>query len=191
MRLQRFALLSPEANRNVASHALVNTLRYRRVRGDVENGRVAFTGLFALANGVGGDYSFARQEARGGAEYHRGASRLTVDITGGALRGNAPFTERFAAGNTLLLRGWNKFEIAPLGGTRLVASNIEYGHAFKGKLEASGFVDTGSVWNRGVAPVARMSAGAGIRTRDGFFLYVAFPLRDGRIEPMVMTGATF
>lgn len=191
MRLQRFALLSPEANRNVASHALVNTLRYRRVRGDVVNGRTAVTGLFALANGLGGDYSFARQELRGGVEHQHGVSRLTVDFTGGSLSGNAPFTDRFAAGNTLLLRGWNKFEIAPLGGTKLMASSVEYGHSLKGKLEASAFVDAGSIWNRGVAPTARTSAGCGLRTRDGFYFYVAFPLRDGRIEPMVMTGATF
>ena len=191
LRLQRFALLSPEANRNVASHALVNSLRYRRVRGDVENGRLTLNGLIGLANGFGGDYSFDRQEVRGGAEYHRGGSRLTVDFTGGSLRGNAPFTERFAAGNTLLLRGWNKFEIAPLGGTGLVASSVEYGRSLKGKLEASAFVDSGSIWNRGTAAVARTSAGCGLRTRDGFFFYVAFPLRDGRIEPMVMTGATF
>jgi hypothetical protein len=191
MRWQRFALLSPEANRNVASHALVNTLRYRRVRGDVEHGRVAVTGMLGLANGVGGNYAFDRQEARAGLEYHRGPSRLTVDFTGGALHGPAPFTERFAAGNTLLLRGWNKFEIAPLGATRLAASNVEFGHSLKGKLEASAFVDSGSIWNRAGTAVARNSAGCGLRTRDGFYFYVAFPLRDGRVEPMVMTGATF
>jgi len=191
MRLQRFELLSPEANRNVASHALVNTLRYRRVRGDVDTGRTAVTGLVALANGIGGDYSYARQEMRGGLEYHHGPSRLTVDITGGSLNGNAPFTDRFAAGNTTLLRGWNKFEIAPLGGSRLVASTVEYGHSLKGKLEASAFVDSGAIWNRGTSATARTSAGCGLRTRDGFFFYVAFPLRDGRVEPMVMTGATF
>jgi hypothetical protein len=33
--------------------------------------------------------------------------------------------------------------------------------------------------------------GAGLRTRDGFYFYVAFPLRDGRVEPLFMTGATF
>lgn len=191
MRLQRFALLSPEANRNVASHALVNTLRYRRVRGDVVNGRFTLTGQLGLANGMGGDYSFDRQEVKGGAEYHRGPSRLTVDFTGGSVRGNAPLTDRFAAGNTLLLRGWNKFEIAPLGGMRLAASSVEYGRSIKGKLEASAFMDSGSIWNRGGTAVARNSVGAGLRTRDGFYFYVAFPLRDGRVEPLFMTGATF
>jgi hypothetical protein len=191
VRLQRFALLSPEANRNVASHALVNTLRYRRVRGDVATGRFTVTGLVGLTNGFGGDYSFDRQEVRGGAEYHRGASRLTVDFTGGQLRGDAPFTERFAAGNQLFLRGWNKFEIAPLGGLRLAASSVEYGHSLKGKLEASAFVDSGSIWNKGGTAVARNSVGGGLRTRDGFYFYVAFPLRDGRVEPLFMTGATF
>lgn len=116
VRLQRFALLSPEANRNVASHALVNTLRYRRVRGDVATGRFTLTGLVGLTNGFGGDYSFDRQEVRGGAEYHLGASRLTVDFTGGSLRGDAPFTERFAAGNQLFLRGWNKLRLPRWGG---------------------------------------------------------------------------
>ncbi|MBI2688331.1 MAG: BamA/TamA family outer membrane protein [Acidobacteria bacterium] len=191
VRLQRFALLSPEANRHVASHALVNTLRYRRVRGDLETGRLTLTGLAGLSHSIGGNYAFDRQEVRGGVEYHRGPSRLTVDFTGGALHGNAPFLERFAAGNTQLLRGWNKFEIAPLGANRLIASNIEYGHSVKGKLEASAFVDTGSIWNRGTTQIARTSAGCGLRTRDGFYFYVAFPLRDGRIEPMLMTGATF
>jgi len=191
LRYQRFALLSPEADRNVSSHALVNTLRYRRVRGDVESGRVTLTGSAGLTNGIGGDFSFNRQDARGGVEYHIGASRMTFDVAGGLLRGNAPFTERFAAGNTQLLRGWNKFELAPLGANRLVASSIEYGHSIKGKLEASAFVDTGSIWNRGTKSTLRTSAGCGLRTRDGFFLYVAFPLREGRMEPMVMTGATF
>jgi hypothetical protein len=68
---------------------------------------------------------------------------------------------------------------------------VEYGHSLKGKLEASAFVDSGSIWNRGTAITARTSAGCGLRTRDGFYFYVAFPLRDGRVEPMVMTGATF
>jgi hypothetical protein len=191
IRLQRFDLLSPESNRNVASYALVNTLRYRRVRGDIENGRTAWTGLFALANGAGGDYSFARQELRAGAEFQRGPHRLTLDAAAGSLRGNAPFAERFAAGNTQLLRGWNKFEIAPLGGTRLLASSAEFGRSLKGKLELSAFVDSGSIWNAGAKATARTSAGCGLRTRDGFFFYLAFPLREGRVEPMVMTGATF
>lgn len=190
LRWQRFALLSPETNRSVASHALVNTLRYRRVRGDMERGRTTFTALATLANGAG-DYSFTRQEARAGVEYHRGASRLTVDFTEGTLGGRAPFTERFAGGNSQVLRGWNKFEIAPLGATRLVASNVEYGRSLKGKLEASAFVDSGSVWSRGTTATGRVSAGCGLRTRDGFYFYVAFPLRDGRVEPLFMTGASF
>lgn len=191
MRLQRFALLSPQANRNVASHALVNTLRYRRVRGDVSNGRSTFTALAALANGLAGDFRFSRQEIRSGFEYHHGPNRLTLDLTAGALRGDAPFTDRFAAGNTQLLRGWNKFEIAPLGANRLVASSVEYGRSLKGKLELSAFVDSGAIWNRGTVATPRNSAGCGLRTRDGFYFYVAFPLRDGRVEPTLMTGATF
>jgi hypothetical protein len=190
-RWQRFALLSPETNRDVASHALVNTLRYRRVRGDVLSGRWTVTGQAGFTDGIAGDFSFARRELLGGVEYHRGPSRLTVDFAGGLLNGVAPFPERFAAGNSRYLRGWNKFEIAPLGAGRLAAGTVEYGHSLRGKLEASAFVDTGSIWNRGAVREVRNSAGCGLRTRDGFYFYIAFPLRDGRMEPMLMTGATF
>ncbi|HEU0121145.1 MAG TPA: BamA/TamA family outer membrane protein [Bryobacteraceae bacterium] len=191
MRLQRFALMSPDANRNVASHALVNTLRYRRVRGDVENGRFTLTGSAGLVNGLGGDYSFDRQELRGGLEYHHGSSRLTVDVTGGRLSGNAPFFDRFTAGNAQVLRGWNKFSLAPLGANRVTASSVEYGHRLKGKWEGAAFWDAGALWNQGQTAVARHSAGCGLRTRNGFYLYMAFPLRDSRLETMIMTGATF
>jgi hypothetical protein len=191
LRLQRFDLLSPESNRNVASYALVNTLRYRRVRGDVANGHTAWNALYALANGIGGDFSFTRHELRASTDYQRGPHRLSLAATAGSLRGAAPFAERFAAGNTQFLRGYNKFEIAPLGGTRLLASSVELGRSIKGKLELSAFVDSGSIWNAGTRSTARNSAGCGLRTRDGFFFYVAFPLRDGRVEPMIMTGANF
>ena len=191
MRWQRFRLLSPDANRDVSSHALVNTLRYRRVRGDVDSGLATFTASASLTRGLADNFQFTRRVAAAGLEYHRDASRLTVDAVAGSLSGRAPFTERFAAGNTQLLRGWNKFEIAPLGASRLLATNLEYGHALKGKLELSAFYDSGAIWSQSTAATPRHSAGCGLRTRDGFFFYLAFPLRDGRVEPTLMTGATF
>lgn len=194
LRYQRFVLESPGPNRNVASHALVNTLRYRRVRGDVQNGRMAIDASYSLVNGIsalGSDYNFDRQEARLVAEYDRGPSRLSFDGVAGALDGNAPLPDRFAAGNTRFLRGWNKYEIAPLGAGRVAAASVEYGHRLKGKFELACFVDTGSIWDKGGPSTLRNSLGGGLRTRDGFFLYVALPLRDGRVEPTLMTGATF
>jgi outer membrane translocation and assembly module TamA len=140
---------------------------------------------------LGSDYHFRRQEARAGLEYHRRPHRLTIDLIGGNLHGRAPLPDRFAAGTTTVLRGWNKWELAPLGGERLIASAVEYGRTLKRRLEAAVFVDSGAIWNRTTTAVSRTSAGCGLRTSDGFFFYVAFPLRDGRIEPVFMTGANF
>jgi len=194
MRLQRFVLESPGPDRNVASHALVNSLRYQRVRGDVENGRSTLRASYALINGTGAlssDYKFNRQEARADFEYRRAKSRLNVDAVAGSLNGRAPLRDRFTGGTTTVLRGWSKMELAPLGADRLAATSIEYGHSLTGRFQAAAFYDTGAVWMRGGAATPRHSVGGGIRSRDGYFLYVAFPLRDGRIEPTFMTGATF
>ncbi|MBM3786432.1 MAG: hypothetical protein FJW30_18900 [Acidobacteria bacterium] len=194
VRLQRFVLESPGPNRNVASHALVNTLRYQRVRGDVSTGRNVVKLSYGLANGtnaLSSDYRFRRQEARGELVYQRGASTLSFDLLAGGLDGRSPIRDRFTAGTTRVLRGWSKFELAPLGADRLMATSTEYGHALKKKFELAAFLDSGALWNRGSVATVRNSVGAGLRSRDGFYLYVAFPLREGRMEASVVTGATF
>lgn len=191
MRLQRFVLESPGPDRNVASHALVNSLRYRRVRGDVAGGLTTLRASYGITNGTGAlssDYKFNRHEARADVEYRRAASRINADFVAGSLNGRAPLRDRFTGGTTTILRGWNKMELAPLGADRLTATSIEYGHSLKGKFEAAAFYDAGSVWMRGGTATLRNSVGGGFRTRDGFFMYVAFPLRDGRVEPIFMTG---
>lgn len=194
MRLERYELESPQPNRNLASHTLVNTLRYQRVRGDVSTGKTRVDGSYSLQRGLAGlssDYLFTRQQAQAGVEYHRNTSRLTIDFLGGALNGRAPLRDRFAAGNSRWLRGWNKWELSPLGADRIAVAAIEYGHAVKGNLELAAFVDNGSIWNRTGSSSVKTSVGCGLRSRGGFFAYLAFPLRDGRIEPTFMTGTTF
>jgi hypothetical protein len=52
------------------------------------------------------------------------------------------------------------------------------------------FFDTGAVWDRGQDPTPRSSVGAGLR-KDGFSLAVAFPLKDGRVDPVLIAGMNF
>ena len=59
------------------------------------------------------------------------------------------------------------------------------------KWMPTAFADTGAVWSNSLAKVVRNSVGGGVRTRDGYYLYVAIPLKEGRIEPQVMTGVNF
>ena len=48
------------------------------------------------------------------------------------------------AGNSYYLRGWNKYDIDPIGGNRLVHNSVEYRY---GPFQA--FYDAGAVWDSG------------------------------------------
>jgi hemolysin activation/secretion protein len=59
------------------------------------------------------------------------------------------------------------------------------------------FYDAGSVWNQGQAPEAKQSAGIGVSSGMGLFqkgaflLAVAFPLRQGHVDPVLIAGMNF
>ena len=46
--------------------------------------------------------------------------------------------------NSLTLRGWNKFDVAPLGGSRLAYASLEYHYSC-----LAVYYDTGKVWDPG------------------------------------------
>jgi outer membrane protein assembly factor BamA len=93
--------------------------------------------------------------------------------------------ERFVAGNSYYLRGWNKYDLDPIGGNRLLHNTVEYRY---GRFQA--FYDTGAVWDNGQAPIQRHSAGVGIK-ESIFSLAVAFPIRAGHVEPILMMGMIY
>jgi hypothetical protein len=129
LRLQRFTIPSPGVNRE-ASHALVNTLRYRRVWGEESTGESATHAEYSLRTGLAGlgsDYRFTRHEAAAGLDWRRGRHLVRLHAQGGSVNGDAPLFDRFAYGNAVTLRGWNKFELAPLGATKAIASSLEAG----------------------------------------------------------------
>jgi len=72
-----------------------------------------------------------------------------------------------------------------LGGSRMVHASIDYHYRW-----FQVFYDTGAIWDRGQDPKPRNSVGAGLR-KDGFSLAVAFPIKDGRIDPVFMAGMNF
>ncbi len=106
--------------------------------------------------------------------------------------GTAPLFERFVLGNSTLLRGWNKYELDPLGGNRLAYGSVTYGYHIMRV-----FYDAGSVWNHGTSPEAKQSVGVGIASglglfqKGAFLVAVAFPLRQGRVEPVLIAGMNF
>jgi hypothetical protein len=139
--------------------------------------------------------------------YSQNKHQLSLTFLGGHISGNAPLFERFSLGNTETLRGWNKFDISPAGGNRMVYGSVQYGFGkphfgnfnistnkgiHVGRINPGFhlFYDVGAVGNSGSALVARHSAGFGIG-RHTFFMELGFPIRSSRVEPIFSTGFRF
>jgi len=115
----------------------------------------------------------------------RGKQVLIEDAMAGMIMGQAPFFDRFVLGNSTTLRGWNKFEIDPFGGNRMVHNTVEYRY---GAFQV--FYDSGAVWDSGQTADGRNSVGVGVR-QGPFTACVAIPLRDGHIDPVFMVGMIY
>ena len=104
----------------------------------------------------------------------------------GGITGRAPLFERFSLGNSTTLRGWNKFDVAPLGGNRVAYASLEYGYSV-----FRVFYDTGAVWDSGRESRTRHAVGFGIADRHGAFMLLGFPLRLNRVTPVFTVGIGF
>jgi outer membrane protein assembly factor BamA len=111
-----------------------------------------------------------------------GKTVVIDDATGGIISGRAPLYERFYLGNSSTLRGWNKYDLDPVGGNRMVHNSVEYRY---GVFQI--FYDSGAVWDRTETANVKHSVGLGLR-QGNFWLAVAFPVKDGRTDPIFMVG---
>ena len=188
---QQMDLQTP-AVRSEAANAFIAALRYhRRVEDPDANPRDfgASYELRAATKALGSDYIYSRH--RFAARYALTHNKQTIsdDFTAGYIAGRAPLFERFVLGTSSLLRGWNRYAIDPLGGNRLVHNSITYGYRFpEGVAEI--FYDAGALWNRSQNLSVRHSLGIGFR-QSIFSVAVAFPVREGRIDPIFMVGMNY
>ncbi len=109
-------------------------------------------------------------------------NQIVARAAGGVITGAAPLFERFSLGNTSTLRGWNKYDLAPLGGTRMAHGSVEYRFTV---LQV--FYDAGSVWEKGRNHATSHSVGFGFHGRDNdgdWFFTFGVPIRSGRIQPL-------
>jgi hypothetical protein len=184
---ERFQTQFPAA-RTESANAMVTTLRYhRRVEGSDANQQEWDAGysLRAATNLLGGDFAYARHQGDVAYVYSWGRSQILDNLTAGVIDGRAPLFERFILGNSTFLRGWNRFELDPLGGSRVVANTVEYRYRL---LDV--FYDNGAIWDQGQAAVLRHSLGVGVR-QNGLYAALAFPIREGHIEPVFMVGMNY
>lgn len=189
--LQPQALAAPAESAN----AVVNTLRYhqRWEDSDATNQELdAGYNLRAATKILGTDLGYTRHAVNVRYRLRHDRQSVEVELVAGVIYGRAPLFERFVLGNSTTLRGWNKYDIDPLGGNRMVHGSVTYGYRI---LRV--FYDTGAVWDRGTPPEARRSAGVGIASGLGVFqkgavlLAVAFPMRQGRADPVFIAGMNF
>jgi hypothetical protein len=189
--IQRFQTQFPAA-RDESSHALTSSLRIER-RWDlpVHGLHIVEAGynLRAATQSLDSDFIYTRHAFHGRYQFRKGKESISGTFTGGALAGRAPLFERFVLGNSATLRGYNKYDVAPLGGNRMAHGSIDYRHAWFRVI-----YDTGAVYNRGAVSKLRHSIAAGITSgwkRDSFSFLVAFPLKEGRAEPVFILGMNF
>ncbi|HYP07393.1 MAG TPA: BamA/TamA family outer membrane protein [Bryobacteraceae bacterium] len=185
--IQQFQTQFPAA-RFEASNALTTTLRYRRrwssnaSRQEVDAGY----GLRAATKSLDSDYAYARHAVA--AEYNAevGHSTVSVEFRAGRLGGTAPLFDRYTLGDSRTLRGWSKFDVAPVGGTRVAYGSLEYWYRWLGL-----FYDTGAVWDSKEDRGVKHSAGVAVGGSEGMFLAIAFPIRSGSVTPMFILGMNY
>lgn len=186
--VERLQTQFPAAHTESAA-AAITTLRYRRAWGDSDDSKQEFGAGYSLRAAtrmLASDFVYVRHAFDTRYAMERDGHSLVIRFKAGEIGGTAPLFERFSLGNARDLRGWSKFDVAPLGGNRMVFGSVQYGYGF-----FQVFYDAGSVWDAKTGATARQSAGAGIGSRDMMFFAVAFPLKNGRMEPIFMMSMNF
>ena len=190
--LERLQMQYPAARHELSSAAF-STLRFRRrweltpvSRHELD----ASYNFSSATRSLNSDFVYTRHfgEARYTWRGRAKHENIVADFQAGSIYGAAPMFERFALGNSRTLRGWNKYDIDPLGGERMVHGSLDY------TFHWIRFIyDVGSAWRRGAPIQIRHSLAFGFTEKGptGFSCMVAFPLREGRMEPIFMTGFNF
>ena len=184
----RYRLSLPVA-KTESSNAVVSTLRYHQRWGSAgDQGEHDIQASYSLRAGthfLESDPVFARHETEAHYRFRRGHQDLAVGFLAGITSGQAPLFERFILGDAETLRGWNKFDLDPLGASHVAHGSIDY--VYRGFLV---FYDTGAVWDRPDQREQKQSLGLGCR-KSGFQLAVAFPVRTGIVSPVFYAGMNF
>lgn len=188
--------MQPEfpAASSVSANAVINTLRYhQRWSSDATVQELdAGYGLRAATSLLGSNLAYARHAVDAHYLYKHDQQSVEITVLAGFIYGRAPLFERFVLGDSANLRGWDKYQLDPLGGNRVAYGSVTYGYHIMRV-----FYDAGSVWDQGNTPEARQSAGIGVASglglldKGAFLLAVAFPLRQGRADPVLIAGMNF
>jgi len=192
-RFSRIRLSTP-ATRTESSNGVVTTLRYHprwgsaedpARPGDPEHAVDASYSLEAATYALGSEADYTRHYFRARYRFHHVHNLLEIGFLAGKITGIAPLFDRFVLGNSSTLRGWDKYQIDPLGGSHMVHGSIDYTYRW-----VQAFYDAGAIWDRADEREPRQSLGLGLK-KDNFQLAVAFPVRAGHADPVFYAGMNF
>jgi hypothetical protein len=183
---QTLAMESPVLH-DMAAHAFTFGAQFRRKIGRRHGLHHAIAADYLVREATAtleSDFLYTRQFVS--ADYTLSTRRqaFIFRFQGGHIDGEPPLFDRFTIGNTATLRGWDKFDVAPLGGTRLLYGSLEYRYR---PLQL--FYDFGKVWDAGQQGVEwKHSLGIGLAWKNGFFMSLGVPLKYHDITPVFMIG---
>jgi outer membrane protein assembly factor BamA len=149
---------------------------------DAKHHFAAGFGVRAGSRELESDLSYRRYFGQGSYRFGLGRHQVQATALAGGITGDAPLFERFTLGDSNTLRGWDKYQIAPAGGDRVVYSSVEYRYT-----GVAMFLDVGSVWDAGTERRVRVSAGFGFHGGPAF-LVVGFPLNADSVRAVVAVG---
>lgn len=180
----------PNAPRQSADAGTFDIHYGRKIEGDFVQQQIdAKYDLRVATHALGSTYAYSRHLVDVKYEADMGRHTFSDELMGGAIVGRAPFFDRFVLGSSSTLLGWDRYEIDPLGGSRVVHDQITYGYRI-GEGTVQAFYDAGVLWQSDRGGILRHSVGAGYK-QGVFMVAMAVPVRDGRIEPVFMAGMNY
>ena len=163
------------------------SIAYANVQANACNTEAKYVGcIYATYNirtatrALDSDFVYTRHFTSALISFTKKRHYFAADASFGLITGNPPLFERFAFGNSFTLRGWNKFDVSPVGGTRVAHGSLEYRF-----WHLKAFYDVGTEWDENRYSPIRQALGFGIVDwpfkRMTFSL--AFPLRTNNVKP--------
>jgi hypothetical protein len=168
------------------ANAAVASIDYSGRWGTRSNGAHRVDARFGVRAGyeeLESDLEYKRYLGQGSYRFDFGRHHIQATGMAGGITGQAPLFERFTLGDSKTLRGWDKYDIAPAGGDRMLYSSIEYRYT-----GLALFLDAGSVWDEANGEKrVRVSTGFGLHAGP-VFLVVGFPLNTDDLKAVVTLG---
>ena len=119
----------PTATDKRMANAVVGSIDYNWQSRQDSGGKHTVDASFGVHAGtreLESDLTYTRYLGQGWYRYDFGRHHVQASGMAGGITGHAPLFERFPLGDSATLVGWDKYDIAPVGGDRVVFSSIAY-----------------------------------------------------------------